>query len=233
MSENLPPPPRTDLGWSGLPADLVTTIEFFSEQAGVLGGTDQVLAYLRALSLQTLQVSMLEAGAALQRGDLVLRLRGRYSEFGLHAPALSGILSAASGWATAARRLAEAANPEPVIFRGASNVHPALATELETVVMQNGCLGTTSEWLRGLASRQEILLSGDTVRCLKSLDVALPPELPRLTYVDLFHDEADEAGRAALALGKVSQRSGQTCVLKAGWIDLHEQGPECPNAGAH
>jgi nicotinate phosphoribosyltransferase len=201
MSPNSPPPLAADDLLNVVDPDLTVTLEFMAEQDGVLGGLAEVLAFLRALQPNALQVWMLEPGARLQRGDVVLRVRGLFHQVGIRSRALAGILATTSGWTTAARALVEAAKPAPVLFRGATTVHPAVITQLEQAAVAGGCLGSTAEWNRGLMARELVLLMGDTVRALRALDAALPPEIPRLTYVDLFHDEADEAVRVALAFG--------------------------------
>ena len=54
-------------------------------------------------------------------------MKARYRHFGLYETAILGILSQSTGWATAARRIVEAAAPIPVIGFGARHVHPSVA----------------------------------------------------------------------------------------------------------
>ena len=61
-----------------------------------------------------------------------MRITARYSAFGLYETAILGILSQSTGWATAARRIVEAAAPIPVIGFGARHVHPASPTRWTT-----------------------------------------------------------------------------------------------------
>jgi nicotinate phosphoribosyltransferase len=180
--------------------DVTATIECMANGGGVLGGVEDALAYLRHNKLNV-DVWALDSGAGLKRGDVALRLRGAYRAFGPHVRALAGMLAAASGWTTAARELVEEAKPSPVIFRGAANVYPAMWAQLERAAVAGGCLGADAVWNRGLLARDVILLTGDTVRALGAFDELLPPDIPRLVWVDLFHDEADEAVRVALAMG--------------------------------
>lgn len=179
-------------------ADMTVTIEFMVAASGLFGGPDEALGRVRDLPVQAWA---LEPGASLKPGDAALRLRGAYRVLGPRLNAIAGILACTSGWTTAARELAEAAKPAPAIFRGASNVHPDLYPQLERAAVTGGCLGADAVWNRGLLARDVVLLTGDTVRALRAFDERLPPDVPRLTRGDLFHDEADEAVRAALALG--------------------------------
>ena len=61
-----------------------------------------------------------------------MRITARYSAFGLYETALLGILSQSTGWATAARRIVDAAAPIPVIGFGARHVHPSSPTRWTT-----------------------------------------------------------------------------------------------------
>ncbi len=180
-------------------SDAIVTIEIVAAQNGILGGLDQVLTRLRAQP--NLQAWALSPGAALKPGDVTLRLVGAHRATSPLLNALTGTLATLSGWTTAARALVEAAKPALVIFRGAANAHPDLWAQLERAAVAGGCLGADSIWARGLLARDSILLAGDTVRALRAFDATLPPEIPRLTWVDLFHDEVDEAVRVALAFG--------------------------------
>lgn len=199
MLPNLPPPLPGENSLKQSEPNLNVTLEFMAEQDGVLGGRAQVVTFLRALSAEPFEIWLLESGAALKRGDVVMRLRGRFHLFGAHANAIAGVLASCSGWTTFARKLVEAAKPLPVIFRSARTAHAAVLEALERAAVEGGCLPAASEWNRGLAAREFVLLKQDTLRALRAFDATLPQHLPRLTYVDLFHAEADDAVRVALA----------------------------------
>jgi len=199
MMPKLPLPIATTNERARTTADAIVMIEIVAAQNGILGGLDQGLALLRAQP--DLQAWALSPGAALKPGDVTLRLIGAHRAASSLLNALTGTLATLSGWTTAARALVEAAKPAPVIFRGAANAHPDLWTQLEHAAVAGGCLGADSDWARGLLARDAILLAGDTVRALRAFDANLPLGIPRLTWVDLFHDEAAEAVRVALAFG--------------------------------
>lgn len=182
--------------------DVTATLEWVAEQKGVFGGPEEATAFLRAHEVRA-QGWALESGASLKRGDVALRVRGAYRALGPHTNAIAGILAVAGGWTTAARALTEQAKPAPVIFRGATNVHPALRAQLERAAVAGGCLGADAVWNRGRLPQDAILLNGDTVRALRAWDAQLPRDIPRLTPVDVFYDETDEVVRVALAVGEV------------------------------
>ncbi|MBI4674774.1 MAG: nicotinate phosphoribosyltransferase [Chloroflexi bacterium] len=201
MPPNPPPPHPTGDHCKQTENESIATIEFMAEQDGVLCGLAEALALLRTLHPELLQCWTLEQGSTMKCGDVVMRVRGRYRDYGSAENALAGILAVSSGWATAARALAKAAKPAPVVFTGASTVHPALAAQLENAAVTGGCAGSDSALGRGIVPRALILLTGDTLRALQCFDQTTPPEIPRLVYADLFHDPADEAVRVALAVG--------------------------------
>ena len=132
-----------------------------------------------------------------------------YASFGLYETAILGILASQSGWATAARRIVQAAAPVPVISFGARHVHPNVSAQMEYAAIIGGCAtGATLAGAR-LAGKQPsgtmphalIFILGDTVRAVQTFDKWMPPEVNRVALVDTFHDEAEEALRVAHALG--------------------------------
>ncbi len=181
--------------------DPLATIEFTPQREGILCGIPQIVTQLRVVTKHALQIWALEEGAALVRGEVALRVRGRFAEYADNINALTGVLAVSSGWATGARALAQAAQPIPVIVSPAQTLYPDTFTQFEYAAVTGGCVAFDSPWQRGLISRALILLMGDTVRAAHALDQSLPLDVPRLVYVDTYHDDADEAVRVALALG--------------------------------
>jgi len=133
----------------------------------------------------------------------------RYSAFGLYETAILGILSQSTGWATAARRVVEAAAPIPVIGFGARHVHPSVADQMDYASVVGGCVGASTPAgarLAGLAPTGTmphalIIIFGDTVRAAEAFDRHIDPDVPRIVLVDTFKDEAEESLRVAEALG--------------------------------
>ena len=138
-----------------------------------------------------------------------MRITARYSAFGLYETAILGILSQSTGWATAARRIVEAAAPIPVIGFGARHVHPSVADQMDYASVVGGCVGASTPAgarLAGLAPTGTmphalIIIFGDTVRALEAFDRHIDPSVPRVALVDTFTDEAEESVRVANALG--------------------------------
>ena len=139
----------------------------------------------------------------------MLRIRGRYRQFGLYETAFLGMLAQSTGWATAAREVVDAAAPEPVISFGARHIHPDITDVLDYAAIVGGCVGASTPAgarLAGLAPtgtmpHSLVLIFGDTVEAALAFDRRLGPDVARIVLVDTFKDEAEEALRVAHALG--------------------------------
>ncbi|MGI8658523.1 MAG: nicotinate phosphoribosyltransferase, partial [Candidatus Limnocylindria bacterium] len=194
--------------------DPVVTMEIFSRGEGVLCGAEEALAYLREIfaeangSVEPV-VESLHDGDRFGSKEVVLRIHARYSAFGLYETALLGILASGSGWASAARRIVDAADPIPVIGFGARHVHPSVADQMDYASVVGGCIGASTPAgarLAGLSPTGTmphalVLVFGDTVRAAEAFDRHIDPEVPRIVLVDTFKDEAEESLRVAEALG--------------------------------
>jgi nicotinate phosphoribosyltransferase len=195
--------------------DPVVGMEIFAREEAVLCGAEEALAYLReilgngkAFDPEPV-VESLHDGELIGRKEVVMRITARYSAFGLYETAILGILSQSTGWATAARRIVDAAAPIPVIGFGARHVHPSVADQMDYASVVGGCVGASTPAgarLAGLAPTGTmphalIIIFGDTVRAAEAFDRHIDPDVPRIVLVDTFKDEAEEALRVADALG--------------------------------
>ncbi|MBI5649812.1 MAG: nicotinate phosphoribosyltransferase [Chloroflexi bacterium] len=198
---------RAILAREGL--DPVVTMEIFPNRAGILCGLDEAMQLLRAVLPRDAQVWSRAEGAALQAKEIALRIRARYASFGLYETALLGMLASQTGWATAARKIVDAASPIQVISFGARHVHPNVAAQMEYAAIIGGCATAATPAGARLAGKNPsgtmphalILIFGDTVRAVEAFDRAMPPEMNRVALVDTFRDEAEETLNVARALG--------------------------------
>lgn len=183
------------------------TAEVFANHAGVLAGVEETLALLQDLPIT---VESLDDGAAVTEKQVVMRISGRYGDFGLYETAILGILASSSGWATRAREMVELAAPIPVVSFGARHVHPAVASVMDRAAMVGGASGASSilgarqagEVPSGTMPHALLLMVGDTVEAALAYDAVMPSDAPRVVLVDTFKDEAEEALRVAKALGQ-------------------------------
>lgn len=196
---------RDLLGSIGL-AETVVTAEIFSSKEGVLAGMDETLYLLRK---RDLEIWALPEGSAMGTKEVVMRIRGRYGDFGIYETPLLGILSSSSGWATAARSCKEAAGGRRVICYGARHLHPAVAPVMERAAVIGGaddCSCILGALLLGRAPvgtvpHAAFLIVGDTVKLATAYDNFVAEGEPRIILVDTFKDETEEALRVAEALG--------------------------------
>ena len=193
--------------------DPLVTMEVFTRHDAVLCGIDEarnLLGHVLADADPTeTQLEALSDGDRIEPREIVLRIRGRYRQFGLYETAFLGMLAHSTGWATAAREVVDAAAPEPVISFGARHIHPDITDVLDYAAIVGGCVGASTPAgarLAGLAPtgtmpHSLVLIFGDTVEAALAFDRHLGPEVARVVLVDTFKDEAEEALRVAHALG--------------------------------
>lgn len=197
---------RDLLGSMGV-GDTPVTAEIFSSRGGILAGVDESLHLLRE---RNLEIWALPEGEPMSAREVVMRIKGRYSDFGIYETPLLGILSSSSGWATAAHSCKEAVGGHKVICYGARHLHPAVAPVMERAAVIGGaddCSCILGALLLGrdpvgTVPHAAFLITGDTVELAKAYDRFVPEDAPRIILVDTFKDEAEEALRVAEALGE-------------------------------
>jgi len=192
----------------------VATMEVFSSGAGILCGMEEVKALLaRVLPEDNREVWALAEGEAMGKKEVVLRITAPYQSYGLYETAIVGILAHCSGWATAARECVEAARGIPIISFGVRHVYPLVAGVMDYSAIIGGCTGCSSVAGAKLAAIEPsgtmphalIIVIGDTVKATILFDKYMPAEVPRISLVDTFKDEAEESLLVAQALdGKLS-----------------------------
>jgi len=172
---------------------------------------EEVKALLaRVLPEDNREVWALAEGETVDEKEVVLRITAPYQSYGLYETAIDGILAHCSGWATAARECVEAAHGIPVVSFGARHVHPSVAGIMEYSAIIGGCAGCSSIAGAKLAGIEPsgtmphalIIVMGDTVKATVAFDKYMPPEVPRVSLVDTFKDEAEESLRVAKVLGE-------------------------------
>ena len=188
----------------------VATMEVFSSGAGILCGMEEVKALLaRVLPEDNCEVWALAEGEAMSKKEVVLRITAPYQSYGLYETAIVGILAHCSGWATAAKECVEAARGIPIISFGVRHVYPSVAGVMDYSAIVGGCAGCSSVAGARLAGIEPsgtmphalIIIVGDTVKATILFDKYMPAEVPRISLVDTFKDEAEESLLVAQALG--------------------------------
>lgn len=193
--------------------DPLVTMEVFTRHEAVLCGIDEaknLLGHVLAAADPTeTHLESLDDGDHIGPREIVLRIRGRYRQFGLYETAFLGMLAHSTGWATASRECVDAAATDPVISFGARHIHPDITDVLDYAAIVGGCVGASTPAgarLAGLAPtgtmpHSLVLIFGDTVEAALAFDRHLGADVARIVLVDTFKDEAEEALRVAHALG--------------------------------
>ncbi len=191
-------------------ADTRVVVEIFARREGILAGVPEVCGLLSDCEAQ---VWSLKEGQPFGPKDVVMRIAGRYSDFGIYETAVLGILASSSGWATAAKKAKEAAGDKPVLCFGARHVHPAVAPVMERAALIGGADGASCILGAKLAGKEPagtvphtiFLIMGDSVKVALAYHEIMPEGEPRTVLVDTFKDEAEETLRVAEALGPALQ----------------------------
>jgi nicotinate phosphoribosyltransferase len=187
----------------------VATMEVFPSRAGLLCGIEEVKALLsEVLPADNREVWALAEGESMTAKEVILRITAPYRSYGLYETAIVGILAHCSGWTTAAAECVRAAGGVPIISFGARHVHPAVAGVMDYAAVVGGCTGCSSIVGGRLADVEPsgtmphalIIIVGDTVKATMLFDKHTPADVPRVSLVDTFKDEAEESLRVAVAL---------------------------------
>lgn len=187
-------------------ADIPVTAEIFPCRDGILCGVEEILGLLKDRSME---IWGLSEGNAFYAKEVVMRISGLYSVFGIYETAILGILASSSGWATAARECVDASGGKSVVSFGARHVHPAVAPVLDRAAIVGGASGGSCVLGARLMGMEPcgtmphayILIMGDTVLAAQKYHEVLPEDALRIVLVDTFKDEAEESLRVADALG--------------------------------
>jgi len=186
----------------------VATMEIFPSKAGVLCGIEEAKSLLSRVLPQGSEVWALAEGDPCQRKEVVLRITAPYQSYGIYETTILGILAHCTGWATAARECAAAAQGIPIISFGVRHVHPSVAGVMDYSAIVGGCTGCSSIAGARMANIEPsgtmphamILITGDTAQATLAFDRHMPPEVPRISLVDTFRDEVEESVAVARAL---------------------------------
>jgi len=187
----------------------IATMEVFGSCAGILCGIEEAKALLsEVLPVENREVWALGEGDPIEAKEVVLRITAPYQSYGVYETAVVGMLAHGSGWATAARECVDIADGKPLISFGARHVHPSVAGVMDYAAVVGGCIGCSSIAGARLAGIEPsgtmphdlIIIIGDTVEATLLFDKHMPSDIPRVSLVDTFKDEAEESLRVAEAL---------------------------------
>ncbi|MFB6086146.1 MAG: nicotinate phosphoribosyltransferase [Halodesulfurarchaeum sp.] len=185
----------------------VTADQFSDGEFELLAGLEDAVALLEG---HPVDVWALPEGTLFDGGP-VMRIEGNYLEFARFETSLLGFLSHASGIATHAMEVAEAAGETPVLSFGARHVHPSMAGVVERSALLGGMDGFSHVAAGDLLGREAsgtmphaLLICfgrGNQEAAWRAYDEAVSPDTPRVALCDTYSDEVDEVLRAVETLG--------------------------------
>ena len=186
----------------------VTADQFPDGEFELLAGVKDAAALLEGLSVD---VDAMCEGRLFDGGP-VLRIEGPYLSFARFETSLLGLLSHASGIATAALEARRAAPESTVLSFGARHVHPSIAAVVERSALLGGLDGISHVAAGEVLGREAggtmphaLLICfgrGNQESGWRTFDEAVGPEVPRVALCDTYNDEVDEVLRAVEALGE-------------------------------
>ena len=194
----------------------VTADQFPTGEFELLAGVESALTLFEGLPVD---VHTLPPGTFFDGGP-VMRIEGPYRPFARYETSLLGLLSQATGFATAAHELRQAAPDSPVLSFGARHLHPSLTAVLERSALLGGLDGISHVAAGELLDREAggtmphalviCFGRGQQEAAWRAFDAGVGDDVPRVALVDTYSDEVDETLRAAEAIDLDSVRLDTT-----------------------
>ena len=185
----------------------VTADQFPDGEFELLAGIKDAAALLAD---RAVDVDAIPPGRLFDGGP-VLRIEGPYLAFARLETSLLGLLSHASGIATAALETRQAAPDSSVLSFGARHVHPSMAAVVERSALLGGLDGFSHVAAGEVIGREAsgtmphaLMLCfgrGQQEDAWRAFDDTVDESVPRIALCDTFSDEKDEVIRAAETLG--------------------------------
>ncbi|MBO8131170.1 MAG: nicotinate phosphoribosyltransferase [Candidatus Marinimicrobia bacterium] len=172
----------------------------------IFSGLSDVLSLMEGKSLT---IEAIPEGSIFIPDTPVMKIKGRYLDFGKYETTILGLICQASGIATQSARFYKAAKGKPILSFGTRRMHPSICTIIDRNAYIGGCSGISTSFsaevlgieATGTIPHALVLLVGDTVEAIKCFDDVIPVNVPRVALIDTFNDEKFEAIRVAEALG--------------------------------
>lgn len=167
---------------------------------GIFCGLDDALTLLSGLPVD---VEAMPEGSVFHPREPVLRITGRYRDFGVFETALLGFLCHASGIATAAAHIKHAAGERKIYSFGSRRQHPAIAPMIERSAWIGGVDGVSNTTappgmpVVGTMPHAFVMCHENPEEAWTAFERYAAPEVPRLMLCDTFGDEKEECLKAA------------------------------------
>ncbi len=176
----------------------------------VFAGLDEVIELLKG---KNVNLYALPEGTIFPRRDEngipipVMAIEGDYKEFAIYETPMLGFICQASGIATKAARIKQAAGNYAVLSFGVRRMHPSIAPLIDRASYIGGCDGVSSiigaehigKKPSGTMPHALILTLGEE-EAWKKFDEFVEEGVPRIALIDTFGDEKFESIKAAQIL---------------------------------
>ena len=166
----------------------------------VFCGLSDVIALARGLPVS---VDAMPEGSIFYPGEPVLRITGKYRDFCRYETAILGFLCHASGVASAAAHIRQAAGGRPVYSFGSRRQHPAIARMIERAAWIGGVDGVSNTCapegmpVVGTMPHAFVMCYDTPEDAWTAFDRSAPAGVPRIMLADTYCDEKSESLRAA------------------------------------
>ncbi|PKL65166.1 MAG: nicotinate phosphoribosyltransferase [Methanomicrobiales archaeon HGW-Methanomicrobiales-3] len=166
----------------------------------VFCGLADVLALLDGVPVT---VDAMPEGTVFFNNEPVLRISGKYRDFGRHETAILGFLCHASGVATAAAHIKTLAGDRQVFSFGSRRQHPAIAAMIERAAWIGGVDGVSNTCapegmpIVGTMPHAFVMCYKTPEDAWRAFDKSAPASVPRIMLCDTYCDEKSESLRAA------------------------------------
>jgi nicotinate phosphoribosyltransferase len=170
------------------------------EPWGIFSGLGDVITLLEGMPVT---VDAIPEGTLFRANEPVLRIAGRYRDFGRYETAILGFLCHSSGIATAAAHITIAAAGRPVYSFGSRRQHPAIATMIERSAWIGGVDGVSNTSapmgipLIGTMPHAFVMCYDSPEAAWRSFDANAPKDVPRVMLCDTYCDEKSESLKGA------------------------------------
>ena len=181
----------------------LVTVQFASEQSGLLCGIDEALAVFKVgvQDWSEVTVHALYDGDRIDADETVMTVDGRFDQFAHLAPLCVGVLSRRTRVATNARALVEAARPKPVMTLPARNDHwllqrgDALAAHIGGTMQLTGAAQSSRSQPPLMLVPHGLVAAygGDTVAAVRACVAHTPDRTMLVVPVDYDNDSVATA----------------------------------------
>jgi nicotinate phosphoribosyltransferase len=184
----------------------LTASQFATGEWSLFAGVKDAAALLSGLDID---VDALREGRLFDGGP-VMRIEGPYLEFCRFETSLLGLLSHATGMATAALEVRRVAPETSLLSFGARHIHPSLAAVLERSALLAGLDGFSHTAAGDVLGREAsgtmphaLMICfgrGNQEAAWQAFDVAADEDVSRIALCDTYSDEIEESLRAVEAV---------------------------------